>query len=193
VIGVPVAAVFAGASQYRLERAQQASWHRVPAAALAATPDPSNAGHQAAALGTWTATDGTPRAGRIVAPAGTPAGRRVSVWVDASGRPVRTPLPRSLIMVEAIIVAVIAAAAVSLCLLGTAALARWALTRRRLAAGTPNGRPPARNGPASPDTPPHDCQLKPCRRQRRRDATSGRNGAGLDLAGMSKPGKLAVL
>jgi hypothetical protein len=134
LIGVPAAAAFAGASEYRLERAQQASWHRVPAALLAAAPDPSGAGHQAAALGTWTAPDGTPRAGRIVAPAGTPAGRRVTVWVNASGRPVRPPIPRSLIMVEAIVVAAIAAAAVSLCLLCTAALARWALTRRRLAA-----------------------------------------------------------
>lgn len=67
-------------------------------------------------------------------PLGTPAGRRVSVWVDASGRLVRTPLSRGLIMVEAIVVGAIVAAAISSCLLGAAALARWALTRRRLAA-----------------------------------------------------------
>jgi hypothetical protein len=100
---------------------------------LAAVHGSSDAGHQAAALGSWTGPDGIPRAGRIVAPAGTPAGHRVSVWVDASGQPVRTPLPRGLIMVEAIVAAAIAAAAISACLLGAAALAGWALTRNRLA------------------------------------------------------------
>jgi hypothetical protein len=82
LIGVPVAAVFAGASEYRIERGQQASWHRVPALLLAA-PKPGGAGYQAAALGRWRAPDGTQRVGRIVAPAGAPAGRRVAVWVDA--------------------------------------------------------------------------------------------------------------
>jgi hypothetical protein len=134
LIGVPAAAVFAGVSEYRTGRAQQASWHRVPAVLLAAAPDPRGAGHQAAVLGTWTVPHGTQRVGRIVAPAGTPAGRRVTLWVDASGRPIRTPQSRGLIIAEAIVVAVIAAAAVSLCLLCIAGLARWALTRRRLAA-----------------------------------------------------------
>jgi hypothetical protein len=134
LIAVPAAAVFAGESEYRIARAQQASWHRVPAVLLAAAPDPWDPGQQAAALGTWTAPDGTQRAGRIVAPADTPAGRRVTVWVDASGQPVRPPQPRGLIIRQAIVAAAIAAAAVSLCLLGTAALARRALTRRRLAA-----------------------------------------------------------
>ncbi len=134
LIGVPAAAVLAGASEYRIERGQQACWPRVPAVLLAAAPKPGEAGHQAAALGTWTAPDGTQRVGRIVAPAGTPAGRRVTVWVDTSGRPVRTPQPRGVIIGEAIVVAAIAAAAVSSCLLCIAALARLALTRRRLAA-----------------------------------------------------------
>jgi hypothetical protein len=44
------------------------------------------------------------------------------------------PQPHGLIIGEAIVVAAIAAAAVTLCLLCIAALARWALTRRRLAA-----------------------------------------------------------
>jgi hypothetical protein len=134
LIAVPAAAVFAGESEYRTERAQQASWHRVPAVLLAAAPYSWDAAQQAAAVGTWTAPDGIQRVGRIVAPADTPAGRRVTVWVDASGRPVHTPQPRGLIIVEAIVVAAIAAAAVSLCLLCTAGLARWVLARRRLAA-----------------------------------------------------------
>ena len=101
---------------------------------LAAAPDPWDAGYQAATPGIWTAPDGTQRVGRIVAPADTPAGRLVKVWVDASGRPVRTPQPRGLIIVEAIVVAAMAAAAVSLCLRCAAALSRRALTRRRLGA-----------------------------------------------------------
>jgi hypothetical protein len=134
LIGVPVAAVFAGESEYRIARAHQASWHRVSAVVLAAAHDPGGGGYQAAALGTWATPDGSQRAGRIVAPAGTLAGHRVTGWVDASGRPVRTPLSRGLLMVEAVVVAAIAVAAVTLCLLSTAVLAHWALTRRRLAA-----------------------------------------------------------
>lgn len=133
VVGVPLAAVFVGRSEYRAERALEASWHRVPAVLLAA-PDPGDVRYQSAMLATWTAPDGTPRAVRIVAPVGAPAGGRVSLWVDASGRPVHAPLPRGLIIVEAIIVAAMAAAAVGLCLLCAAALARWALTKSRLAA-----------------------------------------------------------
>jgi hypothetical protein len=134
LLGVPVAAVFTGESEYHAERTQQASWHRVAAVLLAAAPEPGAAGHQAPTLGTWRSPGGTQRAGRIVAPAGTPAGHRVSVWVDASGRPAHTPLRRGLIIVEAITIAAMAAAAVSSCLLCTATVARWALTRRRLAA-----------------------------------------------------------
>ena len=165
---VPEPADLHGASEYHLERAQQASWHRVPAVLLAAATDPGGAGHQAAALGTWTAPDRTQRAGRIVSPAGTPAGRRVTVWVDASGRPVRTPQPRGLIMVEAIVVAAIAAAAVSSCLLCAAALARWALTRRRLAAWDTEWRATGPQWTSHPDTLPqaatHDHQLQPGQR-----------------------------
>lgn len=134
LLGVPVAAVLAGASEYRLARTQQASWHQVPAVLLAAAPGHVGAGRQEAALGTWTAPGGTKRAGRIVAPVGAPVGRRVTVWVDVSGRLVRPPLSRGLIVEEAIVVAAIAAATVSLCLACTATLARWALTKRRLAA-----------------------------------------------------------
>jgi hypothetical protein len=132
VIGVPLAAVFAGGSQYRAERARQASWHQVPAVLLAPAPDHRHAGYEAV-LATWTAPGGAQRAGRILAPADTPLGGTVTVWVDGSGRPAGLPLQRGQLIGEAIIVAAVAATAVGLPLLCTAALARRALARRRLA------------------------------------------------------------
>jgi len=134
LIGVPLAALFAGWSQYHVERAQQASWHQVRALVLAPAPDRRYAGDEAAVLATWAAPGGAQRTGRIVAPARARAGGTVLVWVDGSGRPAHAPVQPGQIVGEAIVVAVLAAAAAGLPLVGAAALARRVLTRRRLAA-----------------------------------------------------------
>jgi hypothetical protein len=135
LIGVPLAALFAGWSQYHAERAQQASWHQVRALVLAPAPDRGYAGHEAAVLATWAAPGGAQRTGRIVAPSRARAGGTVPVWIDGSGRPAHAPAQPGQMVGEAIVVAVLAAAApAGLPLLGAAALARRVLTRRRLAA-----------------------------------------------------------
>jgi hypothetical protein len=134
LIGVPLAAVFAGLSQYHADRARQASWHQVPAVVLPPVPDPGYAGLRAAVLATWTAPGGAQRTGWIVAPAHTRTGGTVTVWIDGSGRPAHAPVPPGQMAGEAIVVAGIGAAAAGLPLLGTAALARWVLAKRRFAA-----------------------------------------------------------
>ena len=137
LIGVPLAAVVAGEWQYstalRVERAQ-AAWHLVSAVLLATAPAPGYAGYEAAVPATWAVPGGARRTGAIAAPAGTPAGAAVTLWVDASGRPRGTPLRGGQVVGQAIVTAVIAVAAVGLSLLCIAALARWVLARRRLAA-----------------------------------------------------------
>ena len=134
LIGVPVAAAFAGWSQDHTERARQSSWHQVRAVVLAAAPDGGYAGDDAAVLATWAAPGGARRTGRVVAPPRARAGGTVMVWIDESGRPAHAPVRPGPMAGEAVVVAVLAAAAAGSPLLGAAALARRVLTRRRLAA-----------------------------------------------------------
>ena len=142
LVAVSLAAVIAGGRAYgaglRAERAEQAARHPVPAVLLAAARERRYEGYRPRVQARWTAPDGTPRSGRIIVPPGTPAGRTVSLWVDASGRPAGEPLEAADVIgraiVTALFVAVIAAVAAGSALLWAAALARWVLFRRRLAA-----------------------------------------------------------
>lgn len=142
LVAVSLAAVIAGGRAYgaglRAERAEQAARHPVPAVLLAAARERRHEGYRPRVQARWTAPDGTPRSGRIIVPPGTPAGRTVSLWVDASGRPAGEPLEAADVIgravVTALFVAVIAAVAAGSALLWAAALARWVLFRRRLAA-----------------------------------------------------------
>jgi hypothetical protein len=138
VVLVPVAAMIAGAQAYgaglRAERAERAVWRQVPAVLLATAPAPGSAGYGVPVRATWTAPDGARRAGPVVAPPGTGAGRTVTLWVDASGRPTGTPLQPIQVTRHAIGAAAIAATAAVCALLCLGALACWVLYRRRLAA-----------------------------------------------------------
>lgn len=142
LVAVSLAAVIAGGRAYgaglRAERAEQAARHPVPAVLLAAARERRHEGYRPRVQARWTAPDGTPRSGRIIVPPGTPAGRTVSLWVDASGQPAGEPLEAADVIgraiVTALFVAVIAAVAAGSALLWAAALARWVLFRRRLAA-----------------------------------------------------------
>ncbi len=138
VIVVPLTAVIAGAQAYgaglRAERAERAAWHQVPAVLLATAPAPWFARYQVPVRARWTAPDGARRTGDVAALPGTPAGRRVTLWVDASGRPVGAPLRPVQVAAQAAYVAAIAAAIAFSALLCAGALARWMFLRRRLAA-----------------------------------------------------------
>jgi hypothetical protein len=87
--GAPLMALGAGRQAHdsgpRLGHGQLAGWHQVPAVLRTATtrrfaPSPAPAWVQ------WTAPGGVKRTGRVLAPAGFPAGAVVPVWVDAAGR-----------------------------------------------------------------------------------------------------------
>jgi hypothetical protein len=138
VVVVPLAAMVAGAQAYsaglRAERAERANWRQVPAVLLATAPATGSAGYEVPVRATWTAPDGTRRAGPAAAPPGTPAGRTETLWVDASGRPTGMPLQPVQVIGHAIGVAAITATAAVFALLCLGALARWVLYRRRLAA-----------------------------------------------------------
>jgi hypothetical protein len=137
--GVPLAALSAGRLSYdagvSAEHAQQA-WRQVPAVLLIDAPDaaPDGPARAAGSLADWTAPDGAQRAGRVPAPPDTRAGTVLRVWVDASGRLAGSPVPRRQVELQAALAGLLAAAGLVLILLGTAALARCVLARRRLAA-----------------------------------------------------------
>jgi hypothetical protein len=105
---------------------------------LAGTGDRGSDGYKLGVPARWTAPDGTPRGGRIVAPPGTPAGHAVMLWVNACGQPTGRPLRAADVIgraiITAIFIAVIAAAAAGSALVCAAVLARRVLLRRRLAA-----------------------------------------------------------
>ncbi len=138
VVGVPLAAMIAGAQAYglglRAERAERAAWRQVPGVLFAAAAAPGDAGHEVPVSARWTAPDGARRTGPVTAPPGTPAGRTVTLWVDASGQPTGAPLQPAQVTGHALGAAVIAAAAVASALVCLGVLARWVLSRRRLAA-----------------------------------------------------------
>lgn len=138
LVAVPLAAVISGGRTYaaglRAERAEQAAWREVPAVLLAAAPASGPDGYQATTRAAWTAPDGARRAGPVTAPAGTPAGHTVRLWVDASGQPTGQPLQPDDVTSRAATIAVATASGAAAVLLGAAAAARWALFRRRLAA-----------------------------------------------------------
>ena len=142
LVAVPLAAMIGGGHAYgaglRVERAEQATRHPVPAVLLAAALERGHEGYKRPRLATWTAPDGTRRGGWIIAPPGTVPGRAVTLWVDAWGRPTGKPLQVADVVGRAILAAMlaamIAAAAAGSALVCAAVLSRWVLFRRRLAA-----------------------------------------------------------
>jgi hypothetical protein len=138
VVVVPLAAVIVGAQAYgaglRAEHAERAAWRQVHAVLLATAPAAGYARYEAPVPARWTAPNGARRTGDITAPAGTRAGRTVTLWVDASGQPTGRPLQPVQVTGQAIDAAAIAAAAAFSALLCVGVLARWLLLRRRLAA-----------------------------------------------------------
>ena len=137
VVVVPLAAAIAGTQAYgaglRAERAERTAWRQVPAVLLATAPVPGYIGDEVPVRARWTAPDGAWRAGPVMAPPGTPAGRTVTVWADAAGQPAGPPLEPVEVTGHAIGAAVTAATAAFSALLCLGALARWVLLRRRLA------------------------------------------------------------
>lgn len=139
LVGAPLAALSAGRLSYdagvSAQHAQQA-WRQIPAVLLIDAPDaaPDGPARAAGSLAYWTAPNGAQRVGRVPAPPDARAGTVLRVWIDASGRLAGSPVPRRQVELQAALAGLLAAAGLVLVLLGTAALARFVIARRRLAA-----------------------------------------------------------
>lgn len=137
VIGAPLAAQGAARWAYdstaRAERAELSALHPVPAVLLT-TSTVQQAWSPATARARWTGPGGVRRTGQVPAPAGSPAGTQVKVWMNAAGWPAE-PAPRQSQMVgNAVMAALVAVFTLALVLGSAGWLARRLADRRRLAA-----------------------------------------------------------
>jgi len=138
----PVVAVLGAQGAYgaslRVQESEQASVHRVAAVLLATAPGASYSFAGARVLpevrARWTAPDGLPRTGVVTVAAPAPAGSRVKVWVDSSGRLAGPPLQHKQVTGQAVLGAMVAISVLAFVLAGAWAIARRALQRRRLSA-----------------------------------------------------------
>jgi len=140
LVGAPLLAIAAygwagrvGAAEQRAER----SWHEVPAVLLKSVPAPNSFASGLYGYSwvpaRWRAPNGQARSGNIAVDVGISAGRTVSIWVDATGRPTDPPLTDRAVQGRAATVATLATTLllIILCLLTWAG--RKLLDRRRLA------------------------------------------------------------
>ena len=139
---IPAAAIMSGQIANHLlgrqAQAQQAADHQVTAVLTQRPPatevDPYVADPQTWVQARWTAPDGQARSGQILAPSGTPAGRKVPLWVNAAGAIVDPPAGHRDVLTGAVMIGVTAGLMLLVVLMGFQAWARRALDRRRLAA-----------------------------------------------------------
>jgi hypothetical protein len=141
LVAVPIAAVAVGRQTdlmaLRQAHAQQAADHQVTAVLLqqaqaTGVPDPYTSIQLTYVLARWQPPGQLPRSGQVLAPAGAHAGSTVTVWIDASGAVASPPLDHREIAGDVAVAAVVTGLTASLLLLGSNALARRALDRRRL-------------------------------------------------------------
>ncbi len=140
---VPLAAIAVGRQvdhvAVRQARAQQAAEHAVTAvllqrASTTEVADPYASVPMTYALARWQPPGRSPRSGEVLAPAAAPAGSTVTIWIDASGSLASPPPDHRAITDDVTIAVSTAGLAASLLVLGSSALARRALDRRRLSA-----------------------------------------------------------
>jgi hypothetical protein len=143
LVAAPMAAVTAGLQADHLAlrqvHAQQVTDHQVTAVLLqqaqpTGIPDPYTSVQMTLVLARWQPPSRPPRSGQVPAPAGARAGSTVTVWIDASGAITRPPPDHRVIAGDVCITAVVTGLVAIALVLGSGALARRALDRRRLRA-----------------------------------------------------------
>jgi len=143
LVGVPVVTYIAGLQAdhlaLRQAHAQQAADHEVTAVLLnqappTGIPDPYTSIQLTWVLARWQLPGGPVRTGEVLAAAGARAGSTVQVWVDRSGAITSSPPNERVIAGDVCVAAVTACLVACLLVLGSSALARRALDRRRLRA-----------------------------------------------------------
>jgi hypothetical protein len=116
---------------------QETSWRQVSAVLLRPTPAQfygygSMSTFWVAAR--WRAPSGATRQGLVPTRTGVPAGTKVSIWVDRTGRMTgRRPMTVDMVKVRSVLVEFLSVAGLAIALLGLAGLVRLALNRRRMA------------------------------------------------------------
>jgi hypothetical protein len=137
VIGATLAALIAGRLAYdgalHARHAELAASHQVPAILLT-TASQQPAGYYASANAWWRAPDGARHTGQVLAFLGSPAGTKVTVWVDADGRLTGPPLQPSQVQGQGVLASVLAVMAVGVVLWGAGLAVHRAAERRRMAA-----------------------------------------------------------
>jgi hypothetical protein len=143
LVGVPMATLAVGRETdhlaLRQAQAQQAADHKVTAVLLQQAPaagvsDPYTSVQMTLVLARWQLPGQPSRTGQIMAPAGARAGSTVTAWVDASGAVTSPPPDHRAVAGDVCIAALVTCLVTSLLVLGSSALARRALDRRRLSA-----------------------------------------------------------
>jgi putative intracellular protease/amidase len=139
LIGAPFAVLATGAWVHGMARqaqlTQEAARRQVTAVVLAVTPADVGAGAiilQAQAR--WKAPDGHVVSHEVPVPSGTAAGGKVQVWTDLSGDFTTAPLLDSQVAEQTDTAETLAVPGLAAALALAAALIRWALNRRRMAA-----------------------------------------------------------
>jgi len=137
VIGGTLAALIAGRSAYdgalRARHAELATLHQVPAILLA-TASQQPAGYYASANAWWRAPDGTRHTGQVFALLGSPAGTKVTVWVNEDGRLTGPPLQSSQVQGQGVLASVLAVMAVGVVLWGAGLAVHRVAEQRRMTA-----------------------------------------------------------
>jgi hypothetical protein len=143
LVAVPIAAIVVGRQAdhlaLRQANAQQAADHEVTAvlvrqAQTTGLPDPYTSIELTYVLARWQPPGQAPRSGQVLAPAGAHAGSTVKVWIDASGAVTSPPPDHRIIAGDVCMAAIVTCLVASLLILGSNALARRALDRRRMRA-----------------------------------------------------------
>jgi hypothetical protein len=138
LVAAPIAAIFAGHWAYRWSTSQQQdqrSWREVTAVLQQKAPvEPGSFD----ASGSWTLARWTPpgqhaREGVIPAPPGMPAGSRIRIWLDRSGRWAGLPLGWQVVGVRVATAVTGTIILVATVLAAVASAGQWLLDRRRLA------------------------------------------------------------
>jgi hypothetical protein len=141
LICAPVLAILAGRWTHEAGLVQQRAertWHQVVAVTLQAAP--ASADQYAAqwedigVLARWVAPDGRQRIGDVPAWAGIQADQSVRVWVNGSGTPTGPPLSARQLSTRVLGVATLIPTVLAVVVGFLAWLARWLLTRSKLAA-----------------------------------------------------------
>jgi hypothetical protein len=139
LIAVPLVAVLGAHLSYAAslrEMRAQSSWREVTATLVQNATDSSATTGDAwapAAEARWTGPDGRARHGLLPVDGSARAGQHVTIWVDGTGQPTMSPVPRIGAVLSAVTIGLATPGFLALLLMLAGWIVRVTLNRRRLA------------------------------------------------------------